>query len=460
MMSTNTIAIWTHGRLVGADVEITGVSIDTRRVQPGDLFVAIKGERVDGHDFLAEAAAHGAVAAMVTRQVESALPQIVVNDSTLALGDLASTVRAQRNLRVVGITGSNGKTTVKTLTASILSRHGRTHVSAGNYNNELGLPLSLLAMPQDTEYAVFEMGAGKPGDIEYLAAIARPDIGLVTLIAPAHLARMGSIEGVAETKGALYRALPVDGVAIINADDSFASFFAGLVGARTILRYGLDHPADIGADIIEQRLDGSRFVLRTPHGDAEVALPLPGRHNIANALAAAAIALALDVPLAIIVSGLEQVPGVAGRLRPQVTARGWTVIDDSYNANPSSMAAAIDTLGLARGERWLVLGDMAELGTDARALHAGIGTRARESGVDRLFAVGPLGQATVEAFGAGGRHFDDQASLVAALLANLHAGVTLLVKGSRSAAMEQVVKALSDRTGDTSSNHGGANHAA
>lgn len=460
MMSTHTIAIWTRGRLVGADVEITGVSIDTRRVQPGDLFVAIKGEKVDGHDYLAEAAAQGAVAVMVTRQLDSALPQIVVNDCTLALGDLASAVRAQRNLRVVGITGSNGKTTVKTLAASILSRHGRTHVSAGNYNNELGLPLSLLAMPQDTEYAVFEMGAGKPGDIEYLAAIARPDIGLVTLIAPAHLARMGSIEGVAETKGVLYRALPVDGVAIINADDSFASFFAGLAGARTVLRYGLDHPADVSADIIEQRLDGSRFVLRTPRGDAEVALPLPGRHNIANALAAASIALALEVPLATIVDGLEQVPSVVGRLRPQVTLGGWTVIDDSYNANPGSMAAAIDTLALAKGERWLVLGDMAELGADARALHAGIGARARESGVDRLFAVGPLGQATVEAFGAGGQHFDDQASLIAALRADLHADVTLLVKGSRSAAMELVVKALGDCTGDMSSNHGGANDAA
>jgi len=456
MMSANTIAIWTHGGLVGADVEITGVAIDTRRLKPGDLFVAIKGERVDGHDYLAEAVARGAAAAMVTRKVDSSLPQIVVNDSTLALGDLASAVRAQRNLRVVGITGSNGKTTVKTLAASILSRHGRTHVSAGNFNNELGLPLSLLAMPQDTEYAVFEMGAGKPGDIEYLAAIARPDIGLVTLIAPAHLARMGSIEGVAETKGALYRALPADGVAIINADDSFASFFDGLVGARTILHYGLDHSVDVGADIIEQRLDGSRFVLRTPRGDAEVALPLPGRHNIANALAAACIALALDVSLETIVSGLEQVPGVAGRLRCEVMSGGWVVIDDTYNANPSSMAAAIDTLMLAQGERWLVLGDMAELGIDARALHAGIGTRARQSRVDRLFAVGPLGQATVEAFGPGGRHFDDQASLVAALQADLHAGVVCLVKGSRSAAMEQVVKAL----GDTSSNHGGANDAA
>ncbi|HEY8682571.1 MAG TPA: UDP-N-acetylmuramoyl-tripeptide--D-alanyl-D-alanine ligase [Rhodanobacter sp.] len=460
MMALSTIAVWTHGRISGSDVEVTGVAIDTRKLKSGDLFVAIKGERTDGHDHLAEAAARGAAAALVTRRIESELPQVLVDDAALALGDLASAVRAQRDVRVVGITGSNGKTTVKTLAASILSRHGRTHVSSGNYNNELGLPLSLLAMREDAEYAVFEMGAGKPGDIAYLAAIARPDIGLVTLIAPAHLARMGSIEGVAETKGALYQALPADGIAIINADDHFASFFDGLAGARKVLRFGLDQPADIGADIIEQRVDGSRFVLSTPRGDAEVALPLPGRHNIANALAAAAIALALEVPLDTIVAGLEQVPGVAGRLRREVMAGGWTLIDDSYNANPSSMAAAIDTLLLAPGERWLVLGDMAELGPDARALHAGVGTRARERGIDRLFAVGPLGVATVEAFGASGEHFADQPTLIAALQAQLHAGVTCLVKGSRSAAMEQVVAALGSRSGHATQNKGRASDAA
>jgi UDP-N-acetylmuramoyl-tripeptide--D-alanyl-D-alanine ligase len=253
---------------------------------------------------------------------------------------------------------------------------------------------------------------------------------------------MGSIEGVAETKGALYQALPVDGTAIINADDAFASFFGGLAGSRQVLRFGLEHKADVGADIIEQRVDGSRFVLSTPRGDAEVALALPGRHNIANALAAAAVALALDVPLDTIVAGLEQASGVAGRLRRVVAAGGWTVIDDSYNANPGSMAAAIDTLLLAGGERWLVLGDMAELGADARALHAGIGAMARERGVERLFAMGPLGVATVEAFGAGATHFDDKAALIAALQAQLHAGVTCLVKGSRSAGMEQVVAAI------------------
>jgi len=442
MMSLNAIAMWSRGRLYGADAEVTGVAIDTRKLQPGDLFVAIKGERTDGHDHLAEAAARGAVGAMVTRKVDSDLPQVLVDDAELALGDLASALRAQRKVRVVGITGSNGKTTVKTLVASILSLQGRTHVSAGNFNNELGLPLSLLAMPRDTEYAVFEMGAGKPGDIAYLAAIARPDIGVITLIAPAHLERMGSVEGVAETKGALYQALPVDGTAIINADDAFASFFSGLAGSREQLRFGLDQPAQVTARILEQRVDGSRFVLVTPQGEAEVVLALPGRHNIANALAAAAVGLALEVPLATIVAGLQQASGVSGRLRREVAAGGWAVIDDSYNANPGSMAAAIDTLRLADGERWLVLGDMAELGPDARALHAGIGTCAKQSGIEKLFAVGPLGVATVEAFGAGGTHFNDKTALVAALQAQLHAGVTCLVKGSRSAGMEQVTAAL------------------
>ena len=442
MMQLNAIAMWTHGRLLGADANVTGVAIDTRKIKPGDLFVAFRGEHVDGHDYVAEAAKRGAAAALVERPVDCALPQVQVDNVELALGDLASAVRAQRNARVIGITGSNGKTTVKTLTAAILSRHGRTHVNTGSFNNEIGLPLTLLWMPEDTQYAVLEMGAGKPGDIDYLAAIARPDIGLVNLIAPAHLERMGTIETVAETKGALYRALPADGVAIINADDAFASFFTGLAGGRKVLRFGLDHRADVGADILEQRLDGSRFVLSTPHGDAEVSLPLAGRHNIANALAATAIALALDVPLDTIVEGLEQAPAIDGRLKREAMPGGWTLIDDSYNANPSSINAAIDTLALATGERWLVLGDMAELGADARALHAGVGRHAHERGIERLLAVGPLSMATVEAFGAGAEHFANKAALIDVLHAQLHNGVTCLIKGSHSAGMEHVVAAL------------------
>jgi UDP-N-acetylmuramoyl-tripeptide--D-alanyl-D-alanine ligase len=447
MMRLSAIAMWTHGRLLGADAEVAGVvAIDTRKLAPGDLFAAFKGEHVDGHDYLEQARRAGAAAALVTRKIEIDLPQVLVHDMEAALGDLASAVRAQRQARVVGITGSNGKTTVKTLVASILSLHGRTHVSAGSFNNEIGLPLTLLSMPQDSQYAVLEMGAGKPGDIAYLAAIARPDIGLVNLIAPAHLERMGSVEMVAQTKGAMYQALPPDGVAIINADDAFAGFFAGLAGTRRTIRFALEHKADVGADIIEQRADGSRFVLSTPVGDAEVALALPGRHNVANALAAAAVALALEVPLETIVAGLQKAVPVAGRLRRIGMPGGWTLVDDSYNANPGSMAAAIDTLSLAAGERWLVLGDMAELGPEARALHAGVGARARERGIEHVFAVGPLAAAAVQAFGAGGEHFQDKAALVAALQARLHEGVTCLVKGSHSAGMDQVVAALEQRT--------------
>lgn len=442
MMRLNTLALWTHGSLQGADADVGGVSIDTRTLQPGDLFVALLGEHVDGHAFVAAAAAKGAIGALVSRQVDAPIAQVVVDDTQLALGDLASAVRAQQHVRVIGITGSNGKTTVKTLTASILSRHGRTHVNSGNYNNEIGLPLTLLAMPADSEYAVLEMGAGKPGDIDYLAAIARPDIGLVNGIAPAHLARMGSVEGVAETKGALYSSLPADGVAIVNADDAFAPMFMGLAGGRRVIRFGLDHAADVGADIVELRVDSSHFVLSTPHGDADVELPLAGRHNVANALAAAAIAVALDVPLDTIVDGLENVPHVAGRLNLQPMSGSWTLIDDSYNANPGSAAAAIDTLALAGGTRWLLLGDMAELGANAAKLHADIGALAKTRGIDRLLAVGPLSASAVEAFGAGATHFTDQASLVAAAIAELAPGVTCLVKGSRSAAMDKVVAAL------------------
>jgi UDP-N-acetylmuramoyl-tripeptide--D-alanyl-D-alanine ligase len=444
MMRLSAVALWTRGRLQGADAEVTGFAIDTRKLKQGDLFVALPGEHVDGHDYVAAAAEKGAAAALVTRPVAVDIPQVIVNDTQLALGDLASSVRAQNNkVRVIGITGSNGKTTVKTLTTSILSRHGRTHVNAGNFNNELGMPLTLLGMPEDTEYAVLEMGAGKPGDIDYLAAIARPDIGLVNSIAAAHLERMGTIEGVAETKGALYQSLPADGVAIINADDErFAGFFAGLAGSRRVLRYALEHRADIGADIIEERIDGTHFVLSTPHGDGDVHLPLAGRHNVANVSAAAAIATALDVPVETIVEGLEQVPHVAGRLNLEPMPGGWTMIDDSYNANPGSAAAAIDTLALARGERWLILGDMAELGNDTLKLHAGIGKLAHQRGIERLLATGVKSAAAVDAFGAGAQHFATQEDLIEAACAQIHEGVTVLVKGSRSSGMERVVAAM------------------
>ncbi|HZP65289.1 MAG TPA: UDP-N-acetylmuramoyl-tripeptide--D-alanyl-D-alanine ligase [Rudaea sp.] len=450
------IATWTRGVLHGADVAIDDVFTDSRKPVPGALFVALAGENFDGHAFLPQAEAGGAAAALVARVGEVDLPQIVVDDTLLALGRLAGAVRERRHARVVGITGSNGKTTVKTLAASILAQHGKTHVNAGNLNNEIGLPLSLVALPEDARYAVLEMGAGKPGDIAYLAAIARPEIGLVNNIAPAHLERMGTLAGIAETKGAIYAALPPHGTAVINADDAFADTFAAMAGARRILRFGLERPADVRAELGASGTP-SRFALHLPDASIDVALPLPGRHNVANALAAASIAHALGVPAETIKIGLETAAPVAGRLVRHELPQGWTVIDDSYNANPGSTAAAIATVAAEPGENWLVLGDMRELGDDAERLHAGVGELARASGFARLYAVGPLAAAAARTFGARGAHFADQAALVAALSAALKPGVCVLVKGSRGSAMERVVAAL---VGGSRGNGGGARHAA
>jgi UDP-N-acetylmuramoyl-tripeptide--D-alanyl-D-alanine ligase len=449
------VALWTKGVLHGPDVVINTVFTDTRKPVAGGLFVALKGEKFDAHDFLVQAKRVGAAAALVARPVVVDLPQIVVADTLLALGDLASAVRAQRRARVAGITGSNGKTTVKTLLASILSVCGKTHVNAGNLNNEIGLPLSILAMPEDAQFAVLEMGAGKPGDIAYLAAIGRPEVSLVNNIGPAHLERMGSLEGIAQTKGAIYAALPAHGTAVINADDAFADYFTGVAGTRRVLRFGLDHAADVRA---EMRSAGnpSLFDLIAPSGRIAVTLPLTGRHNVMNALAAAALALAFDAPLEAIRRGLESAPTVAGRLVRHAMPGGWTLIDDSYNANPGSTAAAIATLATEGGEAWLVLGDMRELGPDAAALHARTGALAREQGIARLYAVGEMSAHAAAAFGAGARHFASQQELIAALAADVHAGVTVLVKGSRGSAMDRVVQAL---LGDGNRN-GGTRHVA
>lgn len=436
------IAMWTRGHLQGDDAGVRGVSTDTRSLAAGDLFVALRGDSHDGHDHVAAALARGAVGALVSRRLDVALPQIVVADTLHALGDLASAVRARRDVCVIGITGSNGKTTVKTLAAGVLAQHGRTHSNPGSFNNEIGLPLTLLAMPEDTQFAVLEMGAGKPGDIAYLAGIARPRIGLVNNIGPAHLERMHSLEGIAETKGAMYQGLPLDGIAIINADDAFAGYFARLAGNRTTLRFGLAAGAEVTASGVELAGDACAFTLHTPTGHAAVRLPLAGRHNVANALAAAAIAQAAGVPVHAIAAGLAAAEAVAGRLRRHASAQGWTLIDDSYNANPGSALAAVATLALQAGERWLVLGDMGELGPDAAVLHADIGRAARAQGIERVFTVGALAAHAGRAFGTDARGFADQAGLVAALRCELHTNVSVLVKGSHASHMERVVAAL------------------
>jgi len=455
------IAQWTNGRLHGADyaggdVLIDTLFTDTRGFDASDgrsaLFVAIVGERFDGNDHVEAAAELGARAALVSRPSPARLPQVVVDDTVHALAAIAAAMQHGRPARVAAITGSNGKTGVKQMLLSILDPLGPTHANPGNRNNEIGLPLAVIGAPEDARYAIYEMGAGKPGDIAWLTAVVRPHVALVNNVAPAHLQRMRSLMGVAETKGAVYDALPADGVAVINADDAFAQYFAGHAHGRRVIRFGLEATADVTAREVRTGEDGSRFILVTPQGEAAVELPLPGRHNVANALAAAALAIGMaDLAPDAIAAGLAAAMPVAGRLVRHRLASGALLVDDSYNANPGSLAAAIDTLAAIEGDRWLVLGEMAELGDDADALHAGVGTRAKDAGIARLYALGQLGRQAVAAFGEGARHFDSRDALVAALERDLHPQARVLVKGSRSSAMERVVAALleQDRGGST-----------
>lgn len=436
------LAHWAGGELQGDDAVVDAMTQDTRALQPGSLYVALRGERFDGHDFAYDAAMRGASAVLVEHAVKVELPQIVVADSQLALARIAAGIHQDQAGKMVAITGSNGKTSVKTLVVAILQRAGVTYFNPGNRNNEIGLPLAVIDAPDDADFAVYEMGAGQPGDIAYLTDIVAPDVALVNNVAAAHLERMGSLLGVAETKGAIYDALPASGTAVINADDAFAEYFAERVADRRILRFGLEASADVTARDIHAGAGGSSFVLVAPQGEVRVELRLPGRHNVLNALAAASLALACDVSLATIAEGLAAAQPVAGRQIAYALGNGAVLIDDSYNANPGSLAAAIDALAGAGDEAWLVLGDMRELGADAEALHADAGRRARTAGIRRLYTLGPLSQHAAQAFGDGARHFDTHKTLAEALRADLHAGVRCLVKGSRGSAMDKIVTAL------------------
>jgi UDP-N-acetylmuramoyl-tripeptide--D-alanyl-D-alanine ligase len=426
----------------GRDPEIHAIVSDSRKVSTGTLFAALPGQRVDGHDFAGAAVAAGATALLVTRRLDCRVPQLVVDDVLVALGRIARLLRDRLDPPVVGITGSNGKTTVKEMLASILRLEGRVLATEGNYNNELGVPLTLFRLEPRHRYAVIEMGASKPGDIAYLAGIAAPDVGLVNNIGPAHLEGFGSVEGVARTKGEMYAALPADGCAVINADEPWADLWRELNTAGRVLTFGT-------ADGAEVRLDEAAETCRivTPAGVIEADLPLPGRHNRLNAAAATAVALALDIDMDIIRHGLEKVVPVPGRLNLLQTTAGWTVIDDSYNANPASLYSALQVLASLPGERWLVLGDMKELGPGSRKMHREVGETAAVMGVKRLFAVGEMAADAVDAFGPGGRHFADRDALAQALRREIRPGVNCLVKGSRSMGMEGIVEALVGESG-------------
>ncbi|MDR2216010.1 MAG: UDP-N-acetylmuramoyl-tripeptide--D-alanyl-D-alanine ligase [Nevskiaceae bacterium] len=435
-----------EGRLVGEDRLYTAVNTDTRTLAPGELYLALRGPRFDGNAFVSAAAAAGAVGAVVDRPVKGVtLPLIHVDDGQQALTRAASAWRARYAGVVVGVAGSNGKTTTKEMIAAILAQRGASLATRGNLNNHIGVPLTLLRLTAEHLSAAIEIGANHPGEVAELVAIARPQVGVITNAGAEHLEGFGDLNGVARAEGEMVAGLAPDATAVLNADDPYIDLWRGMTSAR-VVSFGLDHPADYSAVDINQTLtaEGFRtaFTLRTPASSIPVQLNLGGRHNLLNALCAAAAAQAAGATLEHIAAGLAGMQPVGGRLKPVRTACGARLIDDSYNANPSSMKAGIEVLTSLPGRAWLVMGDMGELGDEARASHVEMGAFARTQGVERLFATGPLSTLAVEAFGTGASWYPDTESLKRALAQQLTGDVVLLVKGSRLNRLEHVVAAL------------------
>ena len=434
------------GQLQGADTEISAVTTDTRKIEPGCLFVALKGERFDAHDFAQNAVNGGAGALLVSRQLPLNVPQIVVADTRLAFGHLGAWVRQQVPTRVVALTGSSGKTSVKEMTASILSCCGNTLYTAGNLNNDIGVPMTLLRLTPEHQFAVIELGANHQGEIAWTVSLTRPEAALVNNLAAAHLEGFGSLAGVAKAKGEIFSGLSDTGTAIVNADNNDLPNWQVTIGSRTTWRFSPDKSdSDFTAKDVRVTTQGTAFTLCTPQGAIDVLLPLPGKHNIANALAAAALSLAVGAPLSAIKEGLAALKAVPGRLFPILLAENQLLLDDSYNANVGSMTAAVQVLSGMPGYRVLVVGDMAELGEESLDCHRQVGNAARDAGIDKVLSVGTLSEVLSQASGAG-EHFANKAALVSRLhnLITTHTAITILVKGSRSAAMEEVVHALQE----------------
>ncbi|NHQ82355.1 UDP-N-acetylmuramoyl-tripeptide--D-alanyl-D-alanine ligase [Chromobacterium vaccinii] len=445
MMTLSQAARFVQGRLIGADGEVLRVITDSRQAQPGDLFVALKGERFDAHDFVAEVTSKGA-AALVRDGFELAGASLIQagEDTRLALGRLAAGWRETQPAVRIGVTGSNGKTTVKEMLAAILRAHAGVDAvlaTAGNFNNDIGLPLTLLQLKPQHRYAVIEMGMNHHGELSYLTGLTRPQVALVNNAMRAHFGHFGSTEDVARAKAEIFEGLADGGVAVVNADDANLPLFRAAAGSHRQLSFGLEQ-ADVGASDLALSALGSRFTLRSPAGRVEINLPAPGEHNVRNALAAAAVALALDVPLSAIAAGLAVFGGAKGRLQIKQSPRGLTVIDDSYNANPDSMKAGIDVLAGLPGPHCFVMGDIGELGEASPALHAEVGEHARLRGIEQLFALGEASRRAVAAFGAAGQGFDSIDELLECLDSRLASGTAVLVKGSRFMRMERVVEHL------------------
>jgi UDP-N-acetylmuramoyl-tripeptide--D-alanyl-D-alanine ligase len=448
MMRLSEAARVLAGELLGADAAFDEVCTDSRKVKHGDLFVALTGARFDGHDFVPVAAQAGATAALVRREraasLTAPLPLVAVHDTTAALGALAGAWRRRFDLPLVAVAGSNGKTTVKEMIASCLREHwGESRVLAtrGNLNNHIGLPLTLLGLRGEHRAAVVEIGMNHPGETAYLAGIARPTIALVNNAQREHQEFMKSVADVAAEHGALIASLPEDGVAVINADDACADYWRRIAGSRRVCDFAQDAAAAVRARF-SLTCSGSQIEIRAPQGVASIALGLPGRHNVSNAAAAIAAATAAGASLDACARALARLAPIAGRVQPRPGVAGARLLDDTYNANPDSVRAAIDVLAGATGRRLFVLGDMGEVGARGAAYHEEIGAYARAAGVERLFTFGEAAAHAARAFGAGARHFTRIEDLLAEVERALGPDVTLLVKGSRFMQMERVVKAL------------------
>ncbi|HSO06424.1 MAG TPA: UDP-N-acetylmuramoyl-tripeptide--D-alanyl-D-alanine ligase [Pelomicrobium sp.] len=450
MMDLADAARAVSGEVRGANVRFAAVSTDSRALHEGALFVALRGERFDGHDSVEAAGGAGAAAALVDADwalahPDVALPLVVADDARIALGQLAAAWRARFAIPLVALTGSNGKTTVKEMLASILreatGNPETVLATQGNLNNDIGVPLMLLRLRGHHRFAVIEMGMNHAGEIAYLTGLARPTVALVTNAGQAHIEFLGSVEAIARAKGEIFDGLRADGVAVLNADDAHVSLWREQVANHRVIDFGLDHPAAVSAQVTALG-DGAELALQLPQGECRARLSVPGAHNVRNALAAAAAASALGIAPEAIGRGLTQFRGIAGRLAVVPGRSGAVVIDDTYNANPQSMRAALAVLAGKAGRRVFVMGDMGELGQDAMAMHRGIGEAARELGVDALFALGEQSKAAAEAFGGAGRSYARVEELLADLEKELAPGVTVLVKGSRFMRMERVVISL------------------
>ena len=445
------IAAVTQGRILGgaqaAEQVVNGLTTDTRAIAQGQLFVALAGERFDAHDFLAAAVQAGAAGLLVSdeQRLPAGAPAVLVADTRQALGQLAAAWRAQFTLPLIAVTGSNGKTTTKEMIASILEAAypGAVLATRGNFNNDVGLPLTLLGLHAGHRAAVVEMGMNQPGEIAYLTQLARPTVALVNNAQRAHLQGMGDLAEIAREKGSIFTGLTAAGVAVFNADDAQSAVWQAQVDAagQRPLRFAVNQPAEVRGTLTQQGLD-FLLALQTPAGEAQLVLPVPGRHNAVNALAATAACLAAGIALPQVVAGLQSFRGVKGRLQRRQGQQGAQILDDTYNANPDSVRAGIDVLASTIGKKILVLGDMGEIGEGSHQCHDEIGGYAKSQGVDRLYALGEASAQAVRNFGEGGRHFCNIDKLIAAVQKELAADTTVLVKGSRFMRMERVADAL------------------